>query len=139
MIDIGERRFGCWSRLRPVVAESRERRTAPPPARWLLDGHDEPVRLRAAYIAGVAGGPFWCLSKMGTDLQVPAHSALDESSDLVIPLPGPLFFCRVRDLVDKVRQQPDIALLPQQQTIRGLAIASCTPRFLVVLLDRFRQ
>jgi len=56
-----------------------------------------------------------------------------------LALPSPRFFSRIGDLLNKVRQQASIALLPEQDAICGLAIASGPASFLVVLLDRLGQ
>ena len=62
-----------------------------------------------------------------------------ETPDLVIALPRALLLRGVGDLVDEISQQADIALLPQQETVRGFAITPGASGFLVILLDRFRQ
>ena len=68
-----------------------------------------------------------------------AFAFLYKSQHLVIALPRTLFFRGVIDLVDEVGQQANIALLPQQKTIRRFAVTSSTTRFLVVLFDGLRQ
>ena len=76
---------------------------------------------------------------MRANLKVSASSHLDEAAYLMVSLPGTFFLCCVGNLADEIRQQSHVPPLPQQKTIGRLAIAACTPGFLVVLLDRFWQ
>src|SRR5439155_16591391 len=99
----------------------------------------EPVRNGAAHIAHPTGFPFWCLAEVYADLPVTALAGFGEPPHCVIALPGALFLSRVRELVDEMRQQPDVALLPQQRTVGRLAVASGAARLLIILLDRLRH
>ena len=62
-----------------------------------------------------------------------------EAAHGVIALPGAFLFGGVNNLFDEIREQPGIALLPEQNTVGGIAVASGAARFLVVLLDRLWQ
>ena len=70
---------------------------------------------------------------------MPAAIRFGEPADGVIALPRPLFLRRVNDLIGKICQQGRVPLLPQQNAIRRLPIASGASGFLVILLDRFGQ
>jgi hypothetical protein len=50
---------------------------------------------------------------MHADLQVAALFDLGEAPHRVIALPGAFFFVRVLQTFDEIREQPDIARLPQ--------------------------
>ena len=84
---------------------------------------DAPAGLTAAHIAGSAGLPFWVLSKMQTNLAMAASLRFGETADYMIALPGALLFFPVGDLLDEVREQARIALLPEQNAISRLAVA----------------
>ena len=62
-----------------------------------------------------------------------------EGAHHVVALPGSLTLRRVGDLLDKMGKQTGIALLPEQNAVRGLSVAARATRFLVVLLDRLGQ
>ena len=76
---------------------------------------------------------------MSAYLAVPAVMRIDEASNLVIALPRPLFFRGIGDLLDEVRQQAGVPLLPQQNANCRLSIATGAAGFLVVLLHRLGQ
>ena len=76
---------------------------------------------------------------MQTDLPMAARGGLDEILDLVIALPGAIFFRGIADLTDKVRKQSCVLLSPEQNAVGRLTIASGAASFLVVLLDRLRK
>src|SRR5947209_7079946 len=83
--------------------------------------------------------PPWLLAKVQTDLPVPTLWLRHEPLDLVISLPGPFLLCSIQNLADEMSVQPRIPRLPQQEAIGWQAIAPGASRFLVILLDRFRQ
>ena len=64
---------------------------------------------------------------------------LGEAPHGVIALPGSLLLRRIGELIDEVRQQSHVALLPEQRAIGRFAVAARTSCLLVILLDRFRQ
>src|SRR5437879_13894093 len=76
---------------------------------------------------------------MGTNLTMPAALRLGKAADCAIALPGALLLCRVGYLLDEVRQQASITLLPEQKAISQKPVAPGAPRLLIILLDRFRQ
>src|SRR2546427_10817983 len=76
---------------------------------------------------------------MGTNLTMPTALRFGKAADCAIALPGALLLCRVGYLLDEVRQQAGITLLPEQKAISQKPVAPGAPRLLVVLLDRFRQ
>src|SRR3989475_11008039 len=76
---------------------------------------------------------------MGTNLTMPAALRFGKAADCAIALPGTLLLCRVGYLLDEVRQQAGITLLPEQKAISRKPVAPGAPRLLVILLNRFRQ
>src|SRR3989442_11296537 len=76
---------------------------------------------------------------MGTNLTMPAALRFGKAADCAIALPGALLLCRVGYLLDEVRQQAGITLLPEQKAISQKPVAPGAPRLLIILLDRFRQ
>ena len=50
---------------------------------------------------------------MRADLQLAALFSFRETPDRMIALPGALFFVRILQIFDEVREQPDIARLPE--------------------------
>src|SRR5712692_9889733 len=76
---------------------------------------------------------------MGTNLTMPATLRFGKAADCAIALPGTRLLCRVGYLLDEVRQQAGIALLPEQKAISRMPVAPGASRLLVILLDRFRQ
>jgi len=54
---------------------------------------------------------------MQTDLAMTARVGLNEILDLVITLPGAIFFLGVADLSDEVSKQPCVFLSPKQNAI----------------------
>src|SRR5580658_3918496 len=98
----------------------------------------QPSDFVAAHIAGPARRPLRSFTKMQTDLPVPATRGINKSADDVITLPSFLVFLGITELLNKVRQQARVFLLPQQHAIRGQPIASRPPSLLVILLNRFR-
>jgi hypothetical protein len=44
----------------------------------------------------------------------------------VISLPGALLFAGIGELLDEMRQQPDVTLLPEQRAIGRLSVAAGT-------------
>ena len=76
---------------------------------------------------------------MHTNLAVTAALGICKTANGVIALPGAFFLDRVGDLIDKVRQQCRVPLLPEQYAIRGVSITPGTSGFLVILLDGFGQ
>src|SRR6266481_2676338 len=102
-------------------------------------GRGEPVRLRTAGVARVAGFPLGSLAKMPADLQVTAILRLDEIANFVVALPGAVFLRRIVNLADEIRVQTCVTILPEKNAIRRQAVTPGASRFLVILLDRFRQ
>ena len=76
---------------------------------------------------------------MHADLAVTAALGFNEAADDAIALPAALLLGWIADLFDEMREQSRISLLPKQHAIGGKTVASRTARFLVILLDRFRQ
>ena len=76
---------------------------------------------------------------MGTNLTMPTALRFGKAADCAIALPGALLLCRVGYLLDEVRQQAGITLLPEQKAISQKPVAPGAPRLLIILLDRFRQ
>ena len=70
---------------------------------------------------------------------MPAAAALDEAPHGVVPLPGALLLAGSFSLFDEVGQQARVLRLPQQHAIGGQPVAAGAARFLVKLLDGFRQ
>jgi hypothetical protein len=62
-------------------------------------------------------------------------SRLGELTHHTIPGPRVLTFTGILDLIDEVRDQPDIALLPQEITGCRLTVTPGAARLLVVLLQ----
>ena len=76
---------------------------------------------------------------MHADLPVTAAFSVHKGTDKPIAFPAAFLFLLVLDLSNKECQESGVALLPKQQAIGGQAVAARAARFLVVLLDRFRQ
>src|SRR5712691_6669131 len=76
---------------------------------------------------------------MGTNLTMPAALLFGKAADCAVALPGSLPLCRVGYLLDEVRQQAGITLLPEQKAISQKPVAPGAPRLLIILFDRFRQ
>src|SRR5579864_434274 len=57
----------------------------------------------------------------------------------MIALPASLLFRLVGEQTDEIREKARIPSAPEQNAIGGKPVATGTSRFLVVLLDRFRQ
>jgi hypothetical protein len=71
------------------------------------------------------------------NLAMPATIGLREPADGVIALPGALPLLLVLQLIDEVRQQSDVAILPKQRAIGRESVTTCASGFLIKLLDRF--
>src|SRR5580704_2931117 len=99
----------------------------------------QPRRRHAAHIARVTPLPLWLLAKVRTNPHVPALHILDKSPHRVVARPRALFLFQIIQLVDEIRQQPSILLLPQHHAVRRQPIASRASRFLVILFYRLRQ
>src|SRR5256885_3768629 len=76
---------------------------------------------------------------MAADMMLPAFAGLHECLNFAVALPGPLSFCAVSDLSNKISVQAQIFFLPQQAAIRRQSIAARSARFLVVLLNTLRR
>jgi hypothetical protein len=73
---------------------------------------------------------------MRANLKMPALLRFDEVAYLVVTLPGALLFFGICDFADEVTEQARVTLLPKENAIRCLAIASGAAGLLVILLDR---
>src|SRR5580704_9431125 len=99
----------------------------------------QPIEFDTANIARIAFLKFRGLAEMSTDLPVAASFRFYKTPNRVISLPGAILFRRIGQLFDKIREQPGVALLPEQNAISRLPIASSASGLLIILLDRFRQ
>ena len=72
---------------------------------------------------------------MHTNLAVAAATRFGEAADSAIALPGPFLFRRIGHLLNEVGQQGRVPLLPEQQALRGMTVATSSSGLLVVLLD----
>src|SRR5690242_1866171 len=99
----------------------------------------EPLRLTDADIARTARTPLSNFAEMRTDLMMAAGPRFHEPANIVVTLPGTRFLGFVGQLVHEISQQAYVALLPKKQAVRRSTIATRAARFLVILLNRFRQ
>src|SRR5256885_6139108 len=97
------------------------------------------VRQPGADIALFARFPFGAFAEVRANLELPADIAVDEVPDFMKALPGALFFPVIADLGNEKADCCLVALLPKQEAIGGVSVAASPARFLVILLDAFRQ
>ena len=97
------------------------------------------VRQPGTDIALFARFPFGPFAEVRANFELPADFAVDEVPDFVEALPGALFFLVIADLRNEKADSGLVALLPKQEAIGGVSVAASPARFLVILLDAFRQ
>jgi len=99
----------------------------------------EPLRSAGANVTDFAAIPLRHFAEVIADFFLPAFPSADEILDLVVAIPGAVFFLRAGDLVDKESPQAVVFLLPEDVAVRRQAIASGASGFLVELFDAFGQ
>ena len=97
----------------------------------------QPFRSTGADIADFAAIPFRGFAEMIADLFLPAFLCADKLLDVMVSLPGAVFFLGVADLIDKESPQTVVFLLPENVAVRGQAVAPGASGFLIELLDAF--
>ena len=107
--------------------------------RFVSDRLGKPIGLAYTDVASSAGGPARRLAEVHANAAMPAIFRFGETTDHVIALPGALLLLRLCDLPDEMGQEANIAHLPQENAIRGIAVAARSSGLLIKLLDRFRQ
>src|SRR5437773_1585507 len=81
----------------------------------------------------------FAFAEVFADLPLAAGIRIGEGSDDVVAVPCAVPLLGIADLLHEMGQQRGVLFLPEQNAVGGIAIATGTPGFLVVLLDRFRQ
>ena len=99
----------------------------------------EPLGSAGADVADSAAIPFRDFAEVIADFFLPAFLRADELLDLVVSIPGAVFFLGAADAVDKESVQAIVFLLPEDVAVRGQAIAPGAAGFLIELFDAFRQ
>jgi len=106
---------------------------------WVLVDTGEPLGSASADVADSAAIPLRHFAEVSADFFLPAFLRADKLLDLVVSIPGAVFFLGAADLVDKESVQAVVFPFPENVAVRGQAIAPGAAGFLIELFDAFGQ